>query len=82
MRQVRSKSFETQRKTVELSLTRARKAKMEMEELTRRNWTGGEMPFVAPVKDVANDLATAVDALQQAERKLAGLVTSAAAKGK
>jgi hypothetical protein len=82
MRQVRSKSFEAQRKTVELALVRARKAKAEMEELTRRNWTGGEMPFVAPVKEVANDLMVAVDALQQAERRLASLASSAAAKGK
>jgi hypothetical protein len=82
MKQVRSKSLETQRKQIELSLNRTAKSNREFTELTYRNWTGGEMPLVAPTKEIQRSLAEAEDALRNAERQTKVLRDMARQRGK
>lgn len=82
MKQLRSKKLDTLRGTVEMAVKRAGGVKIEMDELSRRQWKGGEMPFAAPTTEVCKQLAIGLDAFRQAERLMAGMVTSAQAKGK
>lgn len=82
MKQIRSKKLDTLRDTVDKAVKRVGGVKAEMQELTYRDWKGGEMDFPAPVREVANQLTIAVDAMRQAERLMAGLVSKAESKGK
>ena len=82
MKQIRSKKLESLRAVVEVGAKRVGVVKAEMQELTYRDWKGGEMDFPAPVREVANQLTIAVDAMRQAERLMAGLVSKAESKGK
>jgi hypothetical protein len=74
--------MDTLRDTVEKAVKRVGGVKMEMDELSRRPWKGGEMPFAAPTTEVCQQLAIALDAMRHAERLMASLVSKAEAKGK
>jgi len=78
----RSKSIGVQRKALELVLTRVKKIHGEFQELSQRNWTGGEMEIAKDTRAIRDQLSEALALLKDVDAKMIELEKAAVRKGK